>query len=426
MEKQRYYLCIDLKSFYASVECVERGLDPMTTNLVVADPDRSKGTICLAITPSMKKLGIKNRCRIYEIPKSVDYIIAPPRMKKYIDYSANIIGVYLKYISKDDIYVYSIDESFIDVTPYLSMYGKTPKEMAVFLMNEVEKEIGVRSSAGVGTNLYLAKIALDITAKHAEDFIGYLDEDLYIKTLWDHRPLTDFWRVGPGTQRRLEKYGIRTMRDIASADEDLLYSLFGIDAELLIDHAYGREPVTIQDIKKYRPKSNSISSGQVMMRDYTAKEGELIVREMLELICLDMVDKGVVTDSFTIYVGYSHTVDAPASRGSVKLQRRTSADSLIIPAVIEKYRQIVLDLPIRRFNISCNDLSADSEPVQMTLFGEAEDESEKKNREVQKAVLKIHKRYGKNSLLKLMNFEEGATTRERNGQIGGHKSGQKG
>ena len=247
--KNRTYICIDLKSFYASVECVERGLDPMTTNLVVADPERSEKTICLAITPSMKALGIKNRCRLFEIPKNVDYIIAPPRMQKYIDYAAEIYAIYLRFISKDDIHIYSIDEAFLDITDYLATYQMTAKALALMLMGEILREVGVRATCGIGTNLYLAKIALDITAKHAPDFIGVLDEISYKEILWDHKPLTDFWRIGKGTATTLERYGITTMREIAEMDEDFLYGLFGIDAELLIDHAWGREPVKIGDIK---------------------------------------------------------------------------------------------------------------------------------------------------------------------------------
>ncbi|MBQ2503308.1 MAG: DNA repair protein, partial [Lachnospiraceae bacterium] len=266
--KKRTYLCIDLKSFYASVECAERGLDPMTTRLVVADPTRTDKTICLAISPAMKALGIHNRCRVFEIPKGIDYIMAPPRMQKYLDYSAEIYGIYLKYISKQDIYVYSVDEAFMDVTEYLKLYGMTAKELGQRIMQDIYDTVHVRATCGIGSNLYLTKIALDITAKHAADFIGELDEESYCKTLWDHKPLTDFWRIGGGIARRLAPYGIYTMGDIARADEDLLYRLFGIDAELLIDHAWGREPVTIADIKNYHTRTKSITSGQVLMCDY--------------------------------------------------------------------------------------------------------------------------------------------------------------
>ena len=296
----RQYLCIDLKSFYASVECVERGLDPMTTNLVVADPERSEKTICLAVSPSLKALGVHNRCRVFEIPKNIKYIMAEPRMQKYIDYAAEIYAIYLKYVSPDDIHVYSIDEVFMDVTKYLVLYQTDAKSLAKRIMDDVLCKIGVRAACGIGTNLYLAKIALDITAKHAEDFIGILDEETYRKTLWDHRPLTDFWRVGPGIAARLESKMLYTMGAVARAPEELLYRMFGIDAELLIDHAWGREPVTIADIKAYRSKTNCLTSGQVLMRDYSFEEGELIVKEMMDQLCLEMADKGVATDSITL------------------------------------------------------------------------------------------------------------------------------
>ncbi|MBF4692132.1 Y-family DNA polymerase [Fusibacter ferrireducens] len=424
----RTYICIDLKSFYASVECVERGLDPMTTNLVVADPERSEKTICLAITPSMKALGIKNRCRVFEIPKNLDYIIASPRMQKYIDYAAEIYGIYLRYISKDDIHIYSIDEAFLDITEYLATYHMDAKELALMLMEEILHEVGVRATCGIGTNLYLAKIALDITAKHAPDFIGVLDEVTFQKKLWDHMPLTDFWRIGKGTAKTLERYGIKTMGQIAEMDEDFLYKLFGIDAELLIDHAWGREPVTIADIKAYKPKTNCLSSGQVLMKNYSFEEGRLIVREMADLLCLDLVDKGLITDSVTLYVGYANAIKAEPSRGTVKLNRATSADCLILPAVTQLYERIVaLEKPVHRINISFNNVMADNDDgaAQLSFFDNAvEDEWLKRNHRVQKAVLDIKKKYGKNSILKGMNFREAATTRERNRQIGGHKSGE--
>lgn len=426
--ENRTYICIDLKSFYASVECVERGLDPMTTNLVVADPERSDKTICLAITPSMKKLGIKNRCRIFEIPKNVEYIVASPRMQKYIDYSAEIYGIYLRFVSKDDIHIYSIDEAFLDITEYLSTYHMTAKEMAMMLMGEILSEVGVRATCGIGTNLYLAKIALDITAKHAPDFIGILDEDSYREILWDHKPLIDFWRIGKGTATTLERYGITTMRQIAEMNEDFLYNVFGIDAELLIDHAWGREPVTISDIKAYKPKSNCISSGQVLMRDYDFEEGRLIVREMMDLLCLDLVDKGLVTDSVTIYIGYSNALHVEPVRGTAKLDKSTSADSIILPAVTALYDRIVdPDKPVRRINITCNHVTDDipSEAIQISMFDNPkDDQSTERDNRVQKAVLGIKKKYGKNSILKGMNYSEGATTRDRNRQIGGHKSGE--
>lgn len=274
-------MCIDLKSFYASVECAERGLDPFTTNLVVADPDREKGTICLAITPAMKALGVKNRCRVYEIPTHIDYITAPPRMQLYIEYSAAIYGIYLKYISKNDIHVYSIDESFLDVTSYMDYYGMTANEIGKMIMDAIFRETSITATCGIGTNMYLAKIALDIVAKHTPDHIGVLSEDDYCKKLWSHKPLTDFWRVGPGTAKKLAGYGVFTMGELAKMsqyNEDLLYKMFGVDAEILIDHAYGREPTKISDIKKYKPKSSSLSSGQVLLRDYRFDEAKLVTK----------------------------------------------------------------------------------------------------------------------------------------------------
>ena len=424
METQSY-LCIDLKSFYASVECVERGLDPMTTDLVVADPERSTGTICLAVSPSLKAKGVKNRCRVFEIPQGLSYIMAPPRMQKYIDYAADIYRIYLRYLAPEDIYVYSIDEAFLDVTPYLRRMGKTPREMAVFLMDRIQQELGLRSTAGVGSNLYLAKIALDITAKHAADFIGELDEDSYRKLLWDHRPLTDFWRIGPGISRRLQRMGIYTQRQITEASEDRLYREFGVDAELLIDHAWGREPTTMADIKHYAPKSRSLTSGQVLWRDYSFEEGQVIVKEMLDLLCLDLVDQGLVTDSVGIMVGYSNALHAEPVSGTARLDLETNADRVIIPAVLEVYRRIVDPAkPIRRFNFSCNDLHPDLGNQQFSLFLGVDGDTLVRNRKIQQAVLGIRKKYGKNAMLKGVDFEPAATTRERNRQIGGHKSGE--
>lgn len=393
----------------------------MTTKLVVADPERSDKTICLAITPAMKALGIQNRCRVFQIPKDVEYIMAEPRMQKYIDYAAEIYAIYLEYIAKEDIHVYSIDEAFMDVTEYLYLYGKTARELGVQIMNDIYKKVGVRATCGIGTNLYLAKIALDVTAKHAKDFIGELDEESYREMLWSHKPLTDFWRVGAGTARTLERYGIRTMRDIAEADEDFLYKIFGVDAELLIDHAWGRETVTIADIKKYRPKNNSISSGQVLMRDYEFEEGKLIVKEMVDLLCLDLLDKNLITDSITLHIGYTSTMNMASAHGTVALPMETNADMIIIPEVVKLYEQIVdRHVPIRRLNITCNRVVEETYR-QYNLFADM-DELER-NRKVQTAMLDIKKKFGKNAILKGMNLEESATTRERNRQIGGHKSG---
>ncbi len=419
---QRMYLCIDLKSFYASVECVERGLDPMTTNLVVADPERSQKTICLAITPAMKALGIKNRCRIFEIPEGVQYIIATPRMQKYIDYAAEIYSVYMKYIAKEDIYVYSIDEAFMDVTDYLALYQMTARELGQRIMSDIDDTLGVRATCGIGSNLYLAKIALDITAKRNPEFIGELNEETYRNTLWNHKPLTDFWRIGPGNSKRLATYGLYTMSDIAHADEDLLYRLFGVDAELLIDHAWGREPVTLADIKGYSTQTSSMTSGQVLMRDYKFAEGKLIVKEMMDLLCLDMVDKNLVTKSITLHIGYSNQLNMKSAHGTVSLEDETNADIIILPAIAALYDRIIDPAcPIRRVNISCNNVIPE-EYHQYSFFSDTAELE--KNRKIQKAVLEIKNKFGKNSILKGMNFEDGAMTRERNHQIGGHKSGE--
>ena len=418
---QSMYLCIDLKSFYASVECVERGLDPMTTNLVVADPDRSKNTICLAITPAMKQLGIKNRCRVREIPENVKYITAPPRMQFYIDYAAEIYGIYLKYISKDDIHVYSIDEAFLDVTNYLPLYNLTARELGQKIMQDVLNKTGIRATCGIGTNLYLTKVALDITAKHSPDFIGYLDEELFKKQLWNHKPLTDFWRIGVGTQARLERHGIYTMKDIAYADEGMLYSIFGVDAELLIDHAWGRETCTMSDIKSYKSSTKSLSSGQVLMRDYNFEEGKLIVKEMIELLSLDMVSQNLVTKSVSLYVGYSLGYEMPPARGSISFDTAVNSDKVLRDELVKLYNRIVNKyVPIRRVNISCNNVS-NEEYVQYSLFDDVE--ALEKERKIQSVVVELKNKFGKDAVLKGMNFYKAATTIERNHQIGGHKSG---
>lgn len=419
-KNQRMYLCIDLKSFYASVECVERGLDPLTTNLVVADPERTEKTICLAVSPPMKAKGVSSRCRVFEIPKNIEYIMAVPRMQLYIDYSANIYAIYLKYISKEDIHVYSIDEAFMDVTDYLSMYDMSAKELAVAIMQDIYRTTGITATAGIGTNLYLAKIALDITAKHVFDHIGILDEESYKRTLWNHKPLTDFWRIGPGISKRLEQYGIRTMEQIAKADEDLMYRLFGIDAELLIDHANGIETTTIRDIKEFRPKHNSLTSGQVLACDYNFDDAKLIVKEMTDLLCLDLVDKQLITDSITLYVCYSNHIGKEPARGSTKLRFATSSAKTILPEIEALYERIVNPYyPIKRINISFNNV-CDEAYMQYDLFCDPAD-LEKENK-LQKAMIDIKKKFGKNAILKGMNLSEGGTTIERNSQIGGHRS----
>lgn len=419
--KQSCFLCIDLKSFYASVECVERSLDPFKTNLVVADPERSSGTICLAITPAMKALGVKNRCRIFQIPKQIKYLVAPPRMQLYINYSANIYSIYLHYVAKEDIHVYSIDEAFLDVTDYLPLYHMSARELGQTIMEEIFCKTGIRATCGIGTNLYLAKVALDITAKHTSDFIGELTEESFCQTLWHHKPLTDFWRIGPGIARRLATYGMFCMEDIARGDENLLYKVFGVDAELLIDHAWGRETTTMEDIKKYRSENHCLSSGQVLPRDYSFGEARLIIKEMTDLLCLDLVDKGLVTNSITLYVGYSRLSKSSSANGTTQLPADTNSDLLVIPAVLELYDRILdHDSLIRRINLNCNQVHPE-EYHQYNFF--LDHELLQKDRKVQEAALQIKKRFGKNAILKGMNLEEGGTTMERNRQIGGHKSG---
>ena len=419
---QRQYLCIDLKSFYASVECVQRGLDPMAAKLVVADPDRSKNTICLAVSPALKALGVKNRCRLGDIPPDLKYIVAKPRMKLYIDRSADVYGVYLKYFSKDDIHVYSVDEAFMDATNYLTLYQMTARELAQTVMKDILSTTGLRAACGVGTNLYLTKIALDITAKHSPEFIGELNEDSYRATLWDHRPLTDFWRIGVGTAARLAQLGIFTMRQLAHTDENVLYGIFGKDAELLIDHAWGRESAAIADIKAYRSKTKSLSSGQVLLRDYNYEEGLLIVKEMTELLCLDLTEKALVTHSVSLYLGYSGKEDLSASKGSVSLAADTNLANLLVPAATGLYLRVCdPHCKLRRVNICFNDV-APEQNIQMTLFDNARENA--RNRAIQKTVLDIKDRYGKNSIFKGMDLDEAATTRERNRQIGGHRSGE--
>ena len=419
---QRQYLCIDQRSFYATIECVERGLDPMTADLVVADPERSENTICLAVSVHAKKRGIQNRCRIKDIPPGMNVIVARPRMQLYIDCSAAIYGVFLKYLAPEDIYVYSIDEAFLDVTPYLKLYQMSTKELAKKIMQDVKDTIGTICTCGIGTNLYLAKIALDITAKHSDDGIGELDEETYREKMWDHKPITDFWRISHGTAARLKRYGITTMRGIATIHEDYLYREFGIDAELLIDHAWGREPTTIRDIKNYRSKSKSLSSGQVLMRNYKAQEGELIAKEMTDQLSLDLTAKQYVTESITLWVGYSKREENPGALGTAQFCRPTNLSAEMVPAIAALYRRIVdPKRMVRRINLTCNHVTKDTGVLQLNMF---EDVSQQlRQKALQETLLGIRARYGKNSILKGMNFEEAATGRERNEQIGGHRRG---
>lgn len=419
--KERIYVCIDLKSFYASVECRERNLDPFTTNLVVADPERTDKTICLAVSPAMKALGVPGRCRVFEIPRNIKYIMAPPRMQLYIDYSAAIYGIYLKYIAKEDIHVYSIDEVFMDVTDYLSMYNMTAKQLGIKIMSDIYETTGVTATCGIGTNMYLAKIALDIISKHTEDHIGELTEELYREKLWKHRPLTDFWRIGKGVSDRLARLGIFTMEDIAGADEDILYKTFGVDAELMIDHAFGREIVEMQDIKNYKSRTNSISSGQVLGEDADYDTGRLLVKEMVDLMCLELVEKNLVTDSVTIHIGYNKRFEQKSAHGSIKLDTTTSSTKQIMAAVVTLYEREVKEYyPIHRINITFNNV-VDETYRQLDIFTDPKELE--KERRLQNAMIDLKNKFGKNAVLKGMNLEKGAKTIERNSQIGGHRSG---
>ena len=423
MGRQKSFICIDLKSFYASVECVERGLDPFKTNLVVADPTRSQSTICLAITPAMKKLGVKNRCRIHEIPAGIEYITAMPRMQLYIDYSARIYSIYLRYVSKEDIHVYSIDECFMDVTNYLSLYHMTEKEMAVELMDAVMKEIGITATAGIGTNLYLAKVAMDIVAKHVEDHIGILNEISYRQQLWDHRPLSDFWRIGSRTEKKLAGYGIHTMGDIAYTSvtsEEWLYKMFGIDAELLIDHAWGLESCDIHDIKNYHTEEHSLSNGQVLMRNYSFEEAAVVVREMTDVLVLDLVSKGLITGSVTLWIAYDHRYERPSSHGTVRLTSLTNSSSTIMDEVDKLYQKITdRHTGIRRIEICANRVMPEGY-LQYDLFTDPATVEKEKN--LQQAILDVKKRYGKNAIMRGANLLDCSTYRERNNQIGGHRA----
>lgn len=495
--EQHIYIAIDLKSFYASVECKERDLNPMTTNLVVADSSRTEKTICLAVSPSLKSYGIPGRARLFEVVQKVkevniqrlkkapnqsftgssyddialkknsdlelSYIIAPPRMSHYMKYSAEIYSIYLKWFSAEDIYVYSIDEVFIDITHYLKMYKMKSKELVTKVIQDVLTKTGITATAGIGTNLYLCKIAMDIVAKHVEPDkdgvrVAWLDETRYRQLLWEHRPITDFWRVGKGYAKKLEKYRIYTMGDIAKAsieNEDLLYKLFGVNAELLIDHAWGWEPVTISDIKSYKPKTNSICSGQVLHCPYNYDKTKLIVKEMTELLTLELVEKNLITNQIVLTIGYDidNLIDPSIkdnykgeittdrygrnipkhAHGTTNLDHKTSSTKIITEAVIKLYENIInKQLLVRRINITANNVvNINSEEKQIpyeqidlfTNYKEKENkkQAEKEELDLQKAMIEIKKKYGKNAIIKGMNLQEGGTTTQRNSQIGGHK-----
>lgn len=506
--ENKTYIAIDLKSFYASVECRERGLNPLTTNLVVADASRTEKTICLAVSPSLKRYGISGRARLFEVvqtmeqvnrarrcylPKkrflgesfdseelgrnmklAVGYIVAPPQMAKYMEYSSQIYNIYLQYVAPEDIHVYSIDEVFMDVTAYLNTYKMTPRELAVKIIHHVLKETGITATAGIGTNLYLCKVAMDIVAKHIPEDddgvrIAELNEMSYRQQLWTHEPLTDFWRVGRGYARKLREKGIYTMGDIARCsigkstdfyNEDLLYKMFGVNAELLIDHAWGYEPCTIEEIKAYKPQNNSLGSGQVLHCPYSAQDAKLIVKEMTDLLVLDLVDKRFVTNQVVLTVGYDidnltnpdirNKYKGPVTydhygrpvpkhaHGTANLSKYTSSTRLIMDAVTKLYDEIIdYNLLVRRINLSINKVVSEEIQqekdsfCQMDLFTnyealekekEKEQEDLSRERKMQQAMLDIKKKFGKNAILKGMNLQKGATTLERNNQIGGHKA----
>lgn len=416
---KKSYLCIDLKSFYASVECVERGLDPFEINLVVADPTRGGGAITLAATPAIKKLGVPSRGRIYEIPKNIEYITATPRMSLYMEYAARIYSIFLKFISSDDIHVYSIDESFLDVTSYLNLYQMSAKEIGKMIVDEIFKETGITATVGIGTNLYLAKIALDITAKHSPDNMGLLDEDLYRQLLWHHEPLTDFWMIGAGTERRLRSMGIYDMYGVAHADEKKLYKVFGVNAEYLIDHAWGRETVEISDIKAYKPKANSISNSQILFEDYNYKDAYLVMKEMVEMNVLSLTERHLVTNHVALYIGYSKDVVSP-SRGSMKITNTTNSYQILLDEFRLLYKRIVKQqYPIRQIAISFGNVK-DEIYEQYDLFADLE--QIEKDKKVQETLVEIKNKYGKNAVLKGMNLCEKATAKKRNTLVGGHNA----
>lgn len=419
MNTNKIYLCIDLKSFYASVECVERNLDPFQINLVVADPTRGGGAITLAATPAIKKLGVASRGRIYEIPENIQYIIAPPRMKLYMEYSAKIYKIFLKYISSEDIHVYSIDESFLDITSYLKLYNMSAKQLAKMILDDVYNETGITATVGIGTNLFLTKVALDITAKHSPDNMGYLDEDLFKQLIWHHKPITDIWMIGPGTARRLAKLGINDLYGVAHYPEKNLYKIFGVNAEYLIDHAWGREPTEIKDIKAYKPSSNSISNSQILFEDYNYQDAFLVMKEMVESNVLSLTEKHLVTNHISLYIGYSKNKRAP-SRGSCKITNTTNSYKLLLQEFIILYKRIVdTNYPIRQIAISFGNVINECYE-QFDLFTNYEDIEKEKR--VQEALVNIKNKYGKNAVLKGMNFYDKATQRKRNGLVGGHNA----
>ena len=416
---QKIYMCIDLKSFYASVECAERGLDPFKIKLVVADPSRGDGAITLAATPAIKRLGVKSRGRIYEIPKNIEYITATPRMSLYMEYSARIYKTILKYICKDDIYVYSIDECFIDATPYLNLYKLKVRDLAKLIIKDIYNTTSITATCGIGTNMFLCKVALDICAKHKSDNIAYLDEDIFKQTLWHHRPLTDFWMIGKGSEARLNMLGIKDLYDLAHYDERVLYKVFGINAKTLIDHANGKEDTTIADIKAYKPKSNSLSNSQILFEDYNYKDAYTVLKEMVETNVLELTSKHLVTNHISLYIGYSKDV-IKASSSSNLISNTTNSYKILLNEFTTLYKKIVnTNYPIRKLGISFGNLK-DEYYAQYDLFTNV-DEIEKE-RKAQEALVYIKQKYGKNTVLKGTNFLDKATARKRNTLIGGHNA----
>ncbi len=413
----RIYLCIDLKSFYASVECVARGLDPFKTNLVVADPSRGRGAICLAITPAMKALGVRNRCRLFEIPAKMDYIIAKPRMRLYMQTSADIYALYLNHVSPQDIHVYSIDECFIDATPYLRLYHTTPVGFAKRLMQAVFDATGICATAGIGTNMFLAKVALDVTAKHAEDHIGVLDEETFRETVWFHRPITDIWNIGRGTAKRLAKLGVYDLHGIAALPEECLFREFGVNARFLIDHANGRESCTIAEIQSYRAKSMSFSNSQILFSDYTAADAFIVLREMVDAMTLRLVEAGMVTGTLSLSVGYSKDV-VPPSGGSRTLEVHTDSYRKIMDVFTELYRRTThMERPVRRLALAFGALKPKAAAT-FSLFDDLA--AQQKEASLQQARIFIKNKYGKNALLRGVSYTDAGTARVRNTLIGGH------
>lgn len=418
---EKAYACIDLKSFYASAECVERGLDPFATNLVVADPERGRGAICLAVSPALKAAGVRNRCRLFEIPAHLEYIIAEPRMRLYMDYAAAIYADYLEYVSSDDILAYSIDECFLYLSPYLDLYKKDARALARFLQQRIRERFGICATAGVGSNLFLAKVALDVIAKHAADYLGYLDEEIFRQQLWHHRPLTDFWNIGRGSARRLERMGIYDLYAVAHCEPGRLYKEFGVNAEYLLDHAWGRESCSMEDLRAYRPKTRSVSNSQILFEDYNARDALIVMLEMVEFLSLKLVEKQLACRSFSLSVHYSRDCRPPTG-GSRHLPQPTDSLRVLEKYFQELYWQTTLkDAPIRKICVSAGDALWLGR-VERPLFS-AYDVDEERERDLEQAVLDVKKKYGKNAILRGISFREKATGKTRNLLIGGHKGG---